>query len=69
MQTGWHDPVGRDCWVGAPAASGGRAAEVASTGPFARSKHGTQTSSPSSAEIDAAKVDEGHEVLNSVLGF
>ena len=37
-------------------------AEVLSTGPFA-------TSSPSSAEIDAAKVDEGHAVLNSDLGF
>jgi signal-transduction protein with cAMP-binding, CBS, and nucleotidyltransferase domain len=59
------------CWTqeGANCALPRLPAEVASTGPFARSKPGTQTSSPSSAEIDAAKVDEGHEVLNSVLGF
>jgi signal-transduction protein with cAMP-binding, CBS, and nucleotidyltransferase domain len=59
------------CWnqEGANCALPRLPAEVASTGPFARSKPGTQTSSPSSAEIDAAKVDEGHEVLNSVLGF
>ena len=59
------------CWTeeGANCALPRLPAEVASTGPFARSKHGTQTSSPSSAEIDAAKVDEGHEVRNSVLGI
>jgi CBS domain len=59
------------CWTqeGANCALPRLPAEVASTDPFARSKHGTQTSSPSSAEIDAAKVDEGHEVVNSVLGF
>jgi hypothetical protein len=59
------------CWTqeGANGALPRLPAEVASTGPFARSKPGTQTSSPSSAEIDAAKIDERHEVLNSVLGI
>jgi hypothetical protein len=32
MQTGWHDPVGRDCWVGAHAASGGREIAIHSAG-------------------------------------
>jgi hypothetical protein len=37
-------------------------------GHLARSKPGSQTSPPSNADIDAAKVDYGQEVLNSVLG-
>jgi CBS domain-containing protein len=59
------------CWAqdGATCALPRLPAEDESDVPFAASKPGTQTSPRSNAEVDAAKVGEGEEVLGSVLGF
>jgi CBS domain-containing protein len=59
------------CWAqdGATCTLPRLPAEDGSDAPSATSKPGSQTSPPSNEEIDAAKVGEGQEVLDSVLGF